>query len=63
MALLPILTAPDARLKKKAKPVAKVDDGVRSLMADMLMVAQPYTGLGRRLLRDALRPPGARSDG
>lgn len=34
----------------------------RALMADMLMVAQPYTGLGRRLLRDALRPPGSRSE-
>ncbi|MBL8999148.1 MAG: peptide deformylase, partial [Gemmatimonadetes bacterium] len=47
MALLPILTAPDARLKKKAKPVAKVDDGVRSLMADMLetMYAAPGIGL------------------
>ena len=47
MALLPILTAPDPRLKKKAKPVAAVDDGVRRLMADMLetMYAAPGIGL------------------
>jgi len=47
MALLPILTAPDPRLKKKAKPVAAVDDGVRQLMADMLetMYAAPGVGL------------------
>ncbi len=47
MALLPILTAPDPRLKKKAKPVDKVDDGVRKLMADMLetMYAAPGVGL------------------
>ena len=47
MALLPILTAPDPRLKKKAKPVEKVDNAVRSLMADMLetMYAAPGIGL------------------
>jgi peptide deformylase len=47
MALLPILTAPDPRLKKKAKPVATVDDGIRRLMADMLetMYAAPGIGL------------------
>ncbi|MFO0986225.1 MAG: peptide deformylase [Alphaproteobacteria bacterium] len=59
MALLPILTAPDARLKKKAKPVGKVDDGVRTLMADMLEtmyaapgigLAAPQVGVGLRLI-------------
>ena len=47
MALLPILTAPDPRLKKKAQPVEKVDDGIRQLMADMLetMYAAPGVGL------------------
>lgn len=47
MALLPILTAPDPRLKKKAKPVAQVDEGVKKLMADMLetMYAAPGIGL------------------
>ncbi|MBS0547976.1 MAG: peptide deformylase [Proteobacteria bacterium] len=47
MALMPILTAPDPRLKKKALPVAAVDDGVRRLMDDMLetMYAAPGIGL------------------
>jgi peptide deformylase len=47
MALLPILIAPDPRLKVKAKPVAAVDDQVRRLMADMLetMYAAPGIGL------------------
>ncbi len=59
MALLPILTAPDPRLKKKAKPVDKVDEGVRKLMADMLETmyaapgvgpAAPQVGLGLRVI-------------
>ena len=47
MALLPILTAPDPRLKKKSRPVEKVDAGVRRLMDDMLetMYAAPGIGL------------------
>ena len=47
MALLPILTAPDPRLKKKSLPVEAVDDGVRQLMDDMLetMYAAPGIGL------------------
>ncbi len=47
MALKTILTAPDPRLKKKAKPVASVDADVRQLMDDMLetMYAAPGIGL------------------
>lgn len=47
MALLPILTAPDPRLKKKSLPVATVDADVRRLMDDMLetMYAAPGIGL------------------
>ena len=47
MALLPILIAPDPRLKLKAKPVATVDDAVRRLMDDMAetMYAAPGIGL------------------
>ena len=47
MALLPILTAPDPRLKKAAAPVASVDDRLRALMDDMLetMYAAPGVGL------------------
>ena len=46
MALLPILTAPDPRLKKKAKPVAAVDDAVRQLMADMMATMYAAPGIG-----------------
>jgi len=47
MALLPIITAPDPRLKRVAKPVARVDDAVRRLMDDLLetMYAAPGIGL------------------
>jgi peptide deformylase len=47
MALLPILIAPDPRLKVKARPVAVVDDGTRRLMDDMAetMYAAPGIGL------------------
>src|SRR5665213_1129170 len=36
MALLQVITAPDPRLKRKSKPVARVDDRIRRLMGDML---------------------------
>ena len=47
MAILPILTAPDPRLKKKSKPVETVDAELRQLMDDMLetMYAAPGIGL------------------
>ncbi|MGB8276086.1 MAG: peptide deformylase [Alphaproteobacteria bacterium] len=47
MAILPVLTAPDPRLKMKSKPVERVDDAVRRLMDDMLetMYAAPGVGL------------------
>jgi len=47
MAKLPILVAPDPRLKQKAKSVEKVDDAIRRLMDDMLetMYAAPGIGL------------------
>jgi peptide deformylase len=47
MSKLPILVAPDPRLKAKAKPVAEVDAPVRQLMDDMLetMYAAPGIGL------------------
>ena len=46
MALLPILTAPDPRLKVKARPVERVDDGVRRLMDDMLETMYTAPGIG-----------------
>ena len=47
MALLPIITAPDPRLKKVAEAVDAVDCDVRRLMDDMLetMYAAPGVGL------------------
>jgi len=47
MALLPILTAPDQRLKTVSLPVAQVTDETRRLMDDMLetMYAAPGIGL------------------
>jgi peptide deformylase len=46
MALLPILTAPDPRLKKKSLPVETVDAGVRPLMVDMLETMYDAPGIG-----------------
>ena len=46
MALLPILTAPDPRLKKKSLPVDTVDAGVRQLMDDMLETMYDAPGIG-----------------
>ena len=47
MALLPILIAPDPKLKLKAARVAAVDNSIRRLMDDMLetMYAAPGIGL------------------
>ena len=46
MAVLPVLTAPDPRLKATSKPVAKVDDSVRQLMDDMLETMYVSNGIG-----------------
>ena len=47
MALLKILEYPDPRLRTRARPVAAVDESVRTLIADMLetMYAAPGVGL------------------
>ncbi|MDR3353304.1 MAG: peptide deformylase [Zoogloeaceae bacterium] len=47
MAILPILHYPDARLKTVAKPVTRVDAGIRALVTDMAetMYAAPGIGL------------------
>ena len=46
MALLPIITAPDPRLKKTADPVERVDDSIRQLMDDMLETMHAAPGIG-----------------
>lgn len=47
MAILPIIEAPDARLRQKSAPVESVDDELRVLIADMFetMYAAPGIGL------------------
>jgi peptide deformylase len=47
MALLPILEFPDPRLRKKAAPVAQVDDALRRVIDDLFetMYAAPGIGL------------------
>ena len=46
MSILPIITAPDPRLKLKAKPVKAVDDQIRRLMDDMLETMYLAPGIG-----------------
>lgn len=46
MALLPILIAPDPGLKAKARPVEKVDGGIRALMDDMMETMHRAKGIG-----------------
>ncbi len=46
MALLPILTAPNPRLKQKAARVEVVDESVRTLMQDMLETMYQAPGIG-----------------
>ncbi|MBV9860185.1 MAG: peptide deformylase [Alphaproteobacteria bacterium] len=46
MAVLPIITAPDPRLKIKARPVAAVDAKVRRLMDDMIDTMYHAIGIG-----------------
>ena len=46
MAVLPIITAPDRRLKVKSKPVEAVDDDVRKLLDDMLETMHAAPGIG-----------------
>ena len=47
MAILPIITAPSARLKVKSEIIERVDDAIRRLLDDMLetMYAAPGIGL------------------
>ncbi|MBP6013908.1 MAG: peptide deformylase [Alphaproteobacteria bacterium] len=71
MALLPILVAPDPRLKQVSQPVAEVTDELRRLMDDMLetMYAAPGIGLAaiqvgvaKRILVIDIGKPKAEAD-
>jgi peptide deformylase len=46
MAQLPIITAPDPRLKIKSRPVSAVNDKIRRLMDDMLDTMYGAIGIG-----------------
>jgi peptide deformylase len=46
MAIRPILIHPDPRLRRKAEPVAVIDDGVRRLAEDMLETMYDAPGIG-----------------
>ena len=46
MSLLPIITAPDQRLKLSALPVGSVDAKIRRLMDDMLETMYNAPGIG-----------------
>jgi peptide deformylase len=57
MALLPILHHPDPRLRRRALPVATVDDALRSFIANMFetMYAAPGIGLAATQVNDLRR--------
>ncbi len=46
MAILPIIVAPDPRLKAKCEPVERVDSGVAALMDDLLETMYLASGIG-----------------
>jgi peptide deformylase len=46
MAIRPILTAPDPRLKAVSEPVAKVDDEIRRLIDDLIESMYAADGIG-----------------
>jgi peptide deformylase len=46
MAQLPILSYPDPRLHTVAKPVAQVDDRIRTLVDDMIETMYEAKGVG-----------------
>ncbi|HEX8412426.1 MAG TPA: peptide deformylase, partial [Sphingomicrobium sp.] len=46
MAILPIVEVPDPRLRQVSKPVDKVDDELRALIADMFETMYDAPGIG-----------------
>ena len=46
MAVLPVVEIPDPRLRLVSKPVEAVDDGVRTLVADMIETMYAAAGIG-----------------
>ena len=67
MAILPIITAPDSRLKQVSEPVERVTDEIRTLMDDMLEtmyvapgigLAAPQVGVTKRVIVVDVAPEG-----
>jgi len=54
MSSLEILTFPDARLRDKAKPVARVDDEIRRILDDMLETMYEAPGIGLAAIQVAI---------
>lgn len=46
MAIRPIITLPDKRLRQVSKPVARIDDAVKKLVADMFETMYEAPGVG-----------------
>jgi peptide deformylase len=46
MAILPLIIAPDERLKTKSAPIDTIDDSIRALAADMLETMYEERGIG-----------------
>lgn len=46
MAILPLVIAPDPRLKAKSEPIAVIDDSIRTLAMDMLVTMYHEHGIG-----------------
>lgn len=46
MAILPVLSHPDDRLRKVAKPVAQVDERIQTIIQDMLETMYQEEGIG-----------------
>jgi len=57
MAILPILTYPDKRLRQVSQPVGEIDDKIRKLAADMAetMYDAPGVGLAAPQVGEAIR--------
>ncbi len=54
MALLPIIILPDPVLRQVSKPVERVDDGVRRLVADMFATMYDAPGVGLAAIQVAV---------
>lgn len=54
MALKPIITLPDRRLRLKSEPIAAVDNEIRALMDDMLETMYDAPGIGLAAIQIAV---------